>query len=137
MHVDEKLKAPSYQDKLLKVTYNHIVAYFGFTEDVLLLEDLAPPRNTKSTRAVLHELDLYLLPWVGQGPELNLIENAWAEVEWRLRRRRPVPTTQVDLFRALLEEWQAITDAYLKDLADSMVRWCAVVAQSKGWPTKY
>lgn len=43
----------------------------------------------------------------------------------------------MDLFRALLEEWQAITDAYFKDLAYSMVRWCAAVAQSKGWPTKY
>lgn len=69
MRVDENLKASSYQDKLLNVTYNHIVAYFGFTEHVLLLEDLAPPRNTKSTRAVQRELDLYLLPWVGQGPE--------------------------------------------------------------------
>lgn len=58
------------------------------------------------------EMGLKLLRWVGQSPDLNPMENAWAEFERRLRRREEAPRIQADLSRALQEEWRAIREAY-------------------------
>ncbi|KAK1867307.1 hypothetical protein I4F81_009814 [Pyropia yezoensis] len=135
--VDGSLNALSYQDQVLEVAYNYIMADFGSTKDVVLQEDLAPPHNARSTRLVERELGLKVLPWVGQSPDLNPIENAWAELERRLRRRKVVPKNKAELFGALQEKWRAIPDAYFEKLADTMKHRCAAVVQVNGWPTKY
>lgn len=63
---------------------------------------------------------------------MNPIENAWAELERRLRRRKVVPMTKADQFTALQEEWRAIPDAYFKKLADTMKDRCVAVVKVNG-----
>lgn len=67
------------------------------------------------------------LLWVGQSTDLNPIENAWASLKQRLRRRKEAEKTQPDLFVALQEEWRAIPEAYFQNLADSMVCCCCEI----------
>ncbi|KAK1863329.1 hypothetical protein I4F81_005887 [Pyropia yezoensis] len=127
--VDGCLNAHSYLDQLLEVAYHHMVADFGSTNNVLLQEDLVPPHNAKSTRAAQRELGIKVLPWVGQKPDLNPIENAWAELERRLRRRPDTPRTKTQLFLALEAEWRGIPNAFFENLADSMVGRCRAVVR--------
>lgn len=63
-----------------------------------------------------------MLPWVGQSPGLNPIENAQAVLELRLGARNVAPKTKDELFNALQEEWAAKHDAYFKTLTQSMTR---------------
>lgn len=88
-------------------------------------------------RLVQRELGLEVLPWVGQSPVLNPIENAWAELKRRLRQRYVVPKNKAELCGASQEEWRAIPDAYFEKLAHTMKHRCAAVVEVNGWPTIY
>jgi len=55
----------------------------------------------KASKAVKQQLGLQVFPWVGQSPDLNPIENAWEELERRLRARPTAPKNKDELFAAL------------------------------------
>lgn len=74
---------------------------------------------------------------VGQSPELNPIENAWADLERRLRACSVAPKPKDELFAALQEEWTAKPDAYFKKLTESMCRRVRGVVAANGAGTKY
>lgn len=82
------------------------------------------------------ELGLQVLPWVGQNPYTNPIENASSELKRRLRRRKVAPKTKTDPFAAFQEEWRAMPHSYFEKIAESMGRQCAAVVKGNGWPTK-
>jgi len=88
-------------------------------------------------KACKQALGLKVLPWVGHSADVNPIENAWAELERRLRARPTAPKTKDQLFSVLQEEWAAIPDAYFKELAESMPRRMRAVIAAKGAGTKY
>jgi len=98
---------------------------------------LARWHTEKACKATKEALCIEVLPWVGQIPEMNPIENAWAELEHRLRARPTAPKTKDELFNALQEEWSAIPDAYFKELVQSMPRPVAAIVAARGASTKY
>jgi len=81
------MNASSYSELLEKEVVHYLCADFGAPDGVWFQEDLAPYHTAKACKAVKLELGLKVLPWVGQSPDLNPIENAWAELERRLRKR--------------------------------------------------
>jgi len=87
---------------------HQICADYGASDAALLQEDLAPCHAAKASRAVKQRLGLRVFPWVGQSPDLNPIENAWEDLEGRLRSRPTAPKNKDELFAALSEEWDAI-----------------------------
>jgi len=68
--------------KYAKVLTDHVVhqicADYGSPDAACLQEDLAPCHDAKASKAVKQQLELRVFPWVGQSPDLNPIENAWA-----------------------------------------------------------
>ena len=64
------------------------------------------------------------MEWVAQSPDLNPIENLWAELERRLRARPMRATSKGDLFNVLKEEWEGLEPDFLKKLVSS----CPVAA---------
>ena len=78
-----------------------------------------------------------VMEWVAQSPDLNPIENLWAELERRLRARPMRATSKGDLFNVLKEEWEGLEPDFLKKLVSSMPRRCAAVIKAKGYWTKY
>ena len=91
-------------------------------DGVWFQEDLAPCHTAKACKAVKLELGLKVLPGVGQSSDLNPIENAWTELERRLRKRSTALKTKDELFSALQQEWAAIPSSYFKKLVESMPR---------------
>jgi len=137
LRVEGSMNGASYVDVLESVVVHYICADYGSPDGAWFQEGLAPCHTSKVAKACKQALGLKVLPWVGQSADVNPIENAWAELERRLRARPTAPKTKDQVFAVLQEEWAAIPDAYFKKLAESMPhRVCAVIA-AKGAGTKY
>lgn len=131
------MTGPSYVELLETVVVHYMCADFGAPDGAFFQEDLAPCHTAKVAKACKAALGLKVLPWVGQSPDLNPIENAWAELERRPRARPVAPKTKDELFTALQEEWASIPSAYFKKLTESMCRRVRGVVAANGSGTKY
>lgn len=127
----------SYTELLETVVVHYMCADYGTPDGAIFQEDLAPCHTAKIAKACKAALGLKVLPWVGQSPDLNPIENAWAELERRLRARPVAPKTKDELFTALQEEWASIPSAYFKKLTESMCRRVRGVVAANGSGTRY
>jgi len=137
VRVEGSMNAASYSILLEDTVVHFFYVHFGSPEKGLFQEDLAPCHTAKAWKATKEALGMEVLLWVGQSPDMNTIENAWAELERRLRARPTAPKTKDELFNALQEEWSAIPDAYFKELVQSMPRRVAAVVAARGASTKY
>jgi len=137
MRMGGSMNASSYSEVLENEVVPYLCADFGAPDGAWFQEDLAPCDTAKACKPVNLELGLKVLPWVGQIPDLNPIENAWAELERRLRKRSTAPKTKDELFSALQQEWAAIPSSYFKKLVESMPRRVQSVMAARGASTKY
>ena len=74
--------------------------------------------------------------WPPRSPDLNPIENAWAEIAAQVRSSDP--STVGTLKRAIKEGWEKVMSIeYCQSLADSMYRRFTLLDQARGKPIKY
>ena len=57
--------------------------------------DNDPKHTSKVVEKWLKDFKVKVLEWLSQSPELNPIENLWAELNKRVRARRPTNLTQL------------------------------------------
>jgi hypothetical protein len=76
-----------------------------------------------------------VLDWPSQSPNLNPIENLWAELKKCVRARRPTNLTQ--LHQLCQEEWANIHPPYCGKLVEGYPKRLTQVKQFKGNATKY
>ena len=114
------------------VVVHYTCAAYGSPDRAWFQQDLAPYNTSKVAKACKQALGLKVLPSVARSADVNPIENAWVELERRLRARPTAPKTNDQLFAVLQEEWAAIPDAYFKKLAESMPRRVRAVMAAKG-----
>jgi hypothetical protein len=85
----------------------------------------------------LHDNHIRTLPWPALSPDLNPIEHLWDELGRRVHRRVN-PPEYIDQFqRALTDEWNNITQAFVMRLRGSMRRRCLAVINTRGGHTRY
>ena len=75
-----------------------------------------------------------VLEWPSQSPNLNPIENMWAELKKCVRARRPTNLTQ--LHQLCQEEWAKIHLAYCGKLVEGYPKCLTQVKHFKGNATK-
>jgi hypothetical protein len=75
-----------------------------------------------------------VLEWPSQGPDLNPIENLWAERKRRVRARRPTNLTR--LHQLCQEEWAKIHPNYCGKLVEGYTKCLTQVKQFKVKATK-
>ena len=97
--------------------------------------DNDPKHTTKVVPVWLKDNKGKELEWPSQSPDLNPIENVWAELKKRMRARRPTNLTQ--LHQLCQEEWAKIHPTYCGKLVEGFLKCLAKVKQFKGNATKY
>jgi len=60
------------------------------------------------------DLDINLMKWPGQSPDLNPIEHLWDELERQIRKRNLPPVSERELAVILQEKWEKISETYSK-----------------------
>ena len=97
--------------------------------------DNDPKHTSKVVAKRLKDNKVKVLEWPSQSPELNPIENVWAELKKHVRARRPTNLTQ--LHQLCQEEWANIHPTYCGWLVEGYPKRLTQEKQFKGTATKY
>ena len=81
--------------------------------------------------------EINLIKWPGQSPDPNPIEHLWDKLERRIRKQKPPPKTEAELFRLLQEKWEKIPENVYQNLILSMGSRVKAALKAKGYATKY
>lgn len=105
--------------------------------DCVFMHDGAPCHKAKSVTKFLAENNVQTLPWPGNSPDMNAIENLWGIVKKRLKKINI--TTKVQLIEELIKIWHH--DDEIKNLCpvlvESMPKRIELLIKAKGMHTKY
>jgi transposase len=75
------------------------------------------------------------MPHPSTSPDMNPIEKCWRRIKQALHRRKHQPTTEVEMERAVTEEWEAIPQEWINTLILKHEHWVHVLAERRGWST--
>jgi hypothetical protein len=101
-------------------------------------EDNATWHTSRETKKAKEDMNIKLFPgWPAQSPDLNPIENIWAEMERRLGKLTDKITTGKQLECELKSIWQELSVEYTTALVHSMPVRYQTVVDNDGHPTSY
>ena len=89
------LNAVQYQHQILHDVETLGYLFVGNSLPLIFMQDLAPAHNAHSNRNVMAQKHVKVLDWPGNFPDLNPIENLWAEVVRRLPKTLPKDTNEL------------------------------------------
>ena len=95
----------------------------------------APCHTSKKRMQWFNDKKIPLLDWPARSPDLNIIENAWDQLEVMIKDK--YLRNLEDLKREIAASWQLLSLSYCKNLAESMVRRVRACYEAKGGATKY
>ena len=98
-------------------------------------QDGAPCHTAKATTEAMQKMNICVMPWVAQSPDLNPIEHLWDHLGRIVDEMRP--TSLPDLKNKLFSAWESISPKVTKKLVDSMPTRVREVIRSRGGSTKY
>lgn len=124
----------------LKVLENevksHAAELFDDGQVWYLQDDGAPCHRSKVVKRWIAEHGWTVFNWPPQSPDLNPIENCWAQLKWEVSKK--VCNTILDLKLNILKAWKyAIPQDYYENLAMSMPSRLRECIKNKGGVTKY
>ena len=105
-------------------------------DDFVFQDDSAPIHRAKKVAKWKDENQIKSLPWVGNSPDLNPIENLWKILKLNIAQYKPSNLTE--LKRAVIKVWRTeISPELCKSLVNSMKRRCKAVIENSGGHIKY
>lgn len=135
--VEGTMRQDQYKRVLEKRLFPQLNEWFPGREDCIFMHDSAPCHKAKSVTQYLQEKKLKVLPWPGNSPDLNPIENVWQILKRKMAEI--VLTNKEQLIARLIQVWHHDED--IKKAAinciRSMPRRIEAVIKAKGNVTKY
>ena len=101
------------------------------------MQDNAPCHTANVVKAFMAQKDIDLLPWPAQSPDMNPIENLWAIIKKRRKKKYGFPKTKTELIQQIFDIWDFIELKFVETLADSANKRINLVLKLKGKVSKY
>ena len=134
---EENMNAEKYKT-ILKTTMLPAAKKLYPNKKFTVLQDGDPKHRAKIVQQWFADEKIDVIPpseWPGYSPDLNPIENLWAILQERVRKREP--KTVEALKKAIRDEWKKIDIPLLENLALSMSQRLKTVRRLKGGYTGY
>lgn len=109
----------------------------GCIKDFIFMHDGAPCHKGKIVTKFLESKRIQTLPWPGNSPDMNPIENLWSVLKKEMKKE--TITNKKQLIESLINVWhrnESIQTSCRK-LIHSMPQRIASLKKAKGWFTKY
>ena len=101
-------------------------------ENGILQQDGARPHTARVTQQFVTDYNISLLNWASMSPDMSPIEHVWDELKIRVYTRPHPPVNVQQLKDAAIKEWNAIPQAFIANLVQSMRHRC-VILKCVGW----
>jgi len=87
----------------------------------IFMQHGAPCHRSKVAKTFLAENRIKVLDWLGNGPDLNTIENLWTNMKNKVAEKHP--SSAKDLVKVIKEVWvKEISQQFCRNLVHSMPR---------------
>jgi transposase len=129
------------QDQYKKILETKLIPqlrnWFQHGERFIFMQDGAPCHTAKSVSTFLRANNIPVLPWPGNSPDMNPIENLWELVKRRVSEN--IITTKKDLIEKLIAVWHRDPEVAVMaaNCIKSMPRRVEALLKAKGGSTKY
>jgi transposase len=126
--------------------WNHALFLFihslpGSPADHLVIDDNARIHTSSLANSCRQAHGITRIPLPPSSPDLNPIENVWAQLKTRVRRRMRDPSTRArtqEEYMALAQrEWKSLDWEAIYLMLDRMTERLKAVISARGGPTKY
>jgi transposase len=128
--IDGNLNAARYRDEIRAPIVLPFLRRHRFSH--VFQQNNARCHITGVSMDFLNDNHICTLPWPALSPDLNPIEHLWDELGRRVRNGFNPLKTVDELRRALMQEWNNIPQAFIRNLIGSMRRRCQAVINARG-----
>lgn len=132
--VDQRtLNSQYYTDKILSNVERELCE-----DDLIFMQDLSSIHTSKMTKQWLQQRNINVMDdWPPKGPDMNPVENVWAELVRRVEKRRTGILNRDQLWEDILQAFHELPNSYFETLVASMPRRVKTVFDKHGGWTKY
>ena len=131
--VESRLNCEAYIEVILKCVKKDSKKLIG--RRFIFQRDGALCHTAKDTSAAMQKMNICVLPWVAQIPDLNPIEHLWHHLGRVVDEM--CPTSLQDLKDKLFSAWEGIQPEITEKPVDSLPTHVCEVIRSRGGSTKY
>lgn len=135
--IDNGLDADLYC-RILEEELVQSIEYYGLDKNKIIFQhDNDPKHTSRKATQNLRDLELEVLEWPAQSPDLNPIEHLWEDLKRSLAKYETQPKGMTELWERVEAEWNKISIDTCRKLIDSMPNRIEAVLKAKGGYTKY
>ena len=134
-HVDGILTEQRYLQDILRPLVVPTLRQIG--PAAVLQDDNATLHRSRAVNAFMQQAGITRMVWPANSPDLNPIEQLWAELSRRVHENHPLPANRQQLLGWLQQEWNNIPQAFLARLINSMRQRCFDCLAVNGGHTRF
>jgi len=124
--------------QILEQDLMETINYYGMEKtSTIFQQDNDPKHTSKKAMKCLNDLNMAVLEWPPQSPDLNPIEQVWGILKRKLGAYHSTPNSIHELWCRIECEWNKISREECVTLIDSMPSRIQSVLKAKGGYTKY
>ncbi len=109
----------------------------AFRGNFVFQDDNARPHRARMIQHFLADRGVEHMEWPAMSPDMNPIENLWAELTRQIDNLDQQPPSVRELQQAIVTEWQAIPVQTLANLVNSIPQRVRTLLNARGGYTKY